>query len=128
MGIIPDPIYLDNDSQNCQYSSTQVMAMSHYRVSPEDSPKDNHRLTKAQSSSAAFGEVFATKNKPASKKFLPFCLVTVHDFGPESYEINGQNAMCMPDNRSSQEFRFSDPESLLAEFSFLQRANQSGHS
>jgi len=96
------------------------MAMSHYRVAPEASVKGARRLVKADSSNAAFGDVFATKNKPASKKFLPFCLVTVHDFGPESYEINGQSALFMSDNRSSKEYRFSDPESMLAEFSFLQ--------
>jgi hypothetical protein len=82
--------------------------------------KGNRRLVKAESSNAAFGDVFATKNKPASKKFRPFCLVTVHDFGPESYEINGQSAMFMPDDRCSKEYRFSDPETLLAEFPFLQ--------
>jgi hypothetical protein len=99
------------------------MSMSHYRVAPVtgvSSQKGNHRLLKTESTSASFGDVFATKNKPASKKFVPFCLVTVHDFGPESYEINGQSAM-LSDNRRSKEYRFSDPESLLAEFAFLQR-------
>ncbi len=78
--------------------------------------RDHYSLMKSQSNSA-FGEVFSTKNKTASKKFTKSCLVTVHDYGPTRYEINGQFISQGGGEKMrqfSKEQRFSDPEGLLA--------------
>ena len=90
------------------------------------SKRGRHSLLKAHTvqSNAEFGDVFAAKNKPASKKFLPSCLVTVHDYGFDRYEINGKNVLvpCGQNENVLNEQRFSDPETLLNDFPFLRQS------
>eukprot|EP00291_Cryptomonas_curvata_P011785 CAMPEP_0172188066 /NCGR_PEP_ID=MMETSP1050-20130122/21699_1 /TAXON_ID=233186 /ORGANISM="Cryptomonas curvata, Strain CCAP979/52" /LENGTH=470 /DNA_ID=CAMNT_0012862483 /DNA_START=123 /DNA_END=1535 /DNA_ORIENTATION=- len=79
--------------------------------------KETYKALLKSQSNAEFGEVFATKNKTASKNFRPSCLVTVHDYGPDRYEINGQIVSQGGGGRErqfSKDHQFSDPDGLLA--------------